>query len=219
MDVPYLVRRAVLPGLVALVALGLAACSWAATSAATPTAESQLNVQNASATPASAATALPATSQPSAPTATAVAAASGPQTIFIDAPLPGTLVGSPAQLAGRTQRMPAGGQLEYQVIGPSGQVIGSDKLAVSAGAGGGGVFNAPLTFILPQNGGNVTARLFERAADGSIAATSDLPMFVQSQVQSITIDTPPSGTQVGSPMVLTGQLARQPGQGRLYYWV
>jgi hypothetical protein len=35
------------------------------------------------------------------------------------------------------------------------------------------------------------------------------------QVQSITIDTPPPGTQVGSPMTLTGWVARSPNQGLL----
>ncbi len=212
MDVLILVRRAMLVGLVALAALGLAAC-WPAASNTTATAESQLNVQNVSPTPASlaAATALPAPTQPITPL--------GPQQIFIDAPPSGTLVGSPLQLGGRTERMPIGGQLGYQVLDPGGQVIGSGSVPVGAGAGSGGAFNAPLTFNLPQNGGNITARLFEIAADGSQVATSDLIMFVQSQVQSITIDTPPSGTQVGSPMTLTGRLARPPNQGLLSYVV
>ena len=78
MDVPILLRRAMPVGLVALAALFLAACGPAAASATTPTAESQLNVQNASPTPASAATALPAATQPISPTAAAV---TGPQTI------------------------------------------------------------------------------------------------------------------------------------------
>ncbi len=219
MDVPVLVRRAMLFGLVALAALGLAAC-WPAAPATTPTAESQLNVQNVSPTPASpAAAALPASTQPITPTALAVAPPLGPQQIFIDAPPAGILVGSPMQLAGRTLRMPAGGQLGYQVLDPSGQVIGSSNLPVSADGSGGGAFDAPLTFNLPQNGGTVTARLFENNPDGSQAAISSLDLYVQSQVQSITIDTPPAGTQVGSPMTLTGRVARLPNQGLLSYVV
>jgi hypothetical protein len=220
MDVRLLIRQALLVGPVAIVALGLAACGPAAASDTTPTGEAQLGVQNASATPASPSgpTTLPAATQPISPTATAPAQAAGPQQIFIDSPAPGTLVGSPAQVSGRTLRMPVGGQLGYQVIGANGQVIGSGNLLVGAAAGG-GAFNTPLTFTLPQNGGTVTARLFETVADGTQAAVSSLDMFVQSQVQSITIDTPAPGTQVGSPMVLTGQLARPPNQNRLYYWV
>lgn len=216
MDIPQLARRAMPFSLVALAALGLAACGPAATPDTSPTAESQLSVQNASPTPGgAAATALPAPTQPISPTA--VAQAAGPQTISIDTPAPGTLVGSPMQITGRTQRMPAGGQLSYQVISAAGQVIGSSNLPVAAAAGGGGVFDAPISFTLPQNGGNVTIRLFENNPDGSQAAIESRDMFVQSQVQTITIDTPPPGTQVGSPVVLTGQLARTPGQNRLLY--
>src|SRR6476619_710310 len=103
MDVPILVRRAVLLSLVTLAALGVTAC-WPVASATTPTAASQQNVQNVSTTPESpAATALPQPTQPITPTALAVAQL-GPQQIFIDAPPPGTLVGSPVQVGGRTQR-------------------------------------------------------------------------------------------------------------------
>jgi hypothetical protein len=52
-----------------------------------------------------------------------VATPLGPQTIFIDAPPAGTLVGSPLQLKGRTQRIPTGGQLGYQVLDPASEVI------------------------------------------------------------------------------------------------
>ena len=220
MDVPVLVRRAMLLGLVALAALGLAAC-WPAASTTTPTAESQLRVQNVSPAPASlaAATALPAPPQLITPTALAVAPPLGPQQIFIDAPPAGMLVGNPVQLAGRTQRMPTSGQLGYQVLDPGSQVIGSGNVPVSPDAGGGGAFNAPLAFRLLQNGGNITARLFEITADGSQVATTDLVMSVQSQVQQIFIDTPPAGTQVGSPMTLTGRVARPPNQGLLSYLV
>src|SRR6266487_2730771 len=114
MDVAVLIRRAMLFGLIALAALGLAAC-WPAAPSTTPTAESDLNVQNVSPTSVSAAagTALPTPTQPITPTALAVATPLGPQQIFIDAPPAGTLVGSPMQLKGRTQRMPVGGQLGY----------------------------------------------------------------------------------------------------------
>jgi Immunoglobulin-like domain of bacterial spore germination len=219
MNVQVLVRRAILVGSIALAALGLAAC-WPAAPATTPTAESESNVQNVSPVPASssAATALPASTQPLTPTALAVAPL-GPQAIFIDAPPAGMLVGSPMQIKGRTQRMPVGGQLGYQVLNSGGQVIGSRTLPVSADGNGGGVFDAPLDFTLPQNGGTVTARLFEIAADGSQPAITDLGVFVQSQVQQIFIDTPPPGTQVGSPMTLTGRVARLPNQGLLSYVV
>jgi hypothetical protein len=219
MDVAYLIQRAMLPAVVALAALGLAACGPAATSNTTATADAQLSVNNALVTPeaSGAATAMPAPTQPISPTAAALPA--GPQAIFIVTPAPSTLVGSPLQISGRTDRMPVGGQLSYQVIDAVGQVIGSNNLPVSPGAGGGGVFNAPITFGLPQNGGTVTARLFENNPDGTQAAITSREVFVQSQIQSITIDTPPPGTQVGSPMVLTGQLARTPSQNRLLYWV
>ena len=215
MDVPVLVRRAMVCGLVALAALGLAACLPAAPST-NPTAEAELHVQNAALTAVSAptATALPVPTQPITPTTLAVAPL-GPQQIFIDAPPFGTLVGSPVQLAGRTERMPVGGKLGYQVLDSASQVIGFGDVSVGAGAGGGGTFDAALKFTLPSNGGTVTAQLFERTGDGSIVASSGVDLFVQSQVQSVTIDSPTAGTPVGSPMTLTGRVARLPSQGLL----
>jgi len=121
------------------------------------------------------------------------------------------------QLKGRTQRMPAGGQINYQVLDSGGQVIGSKTLLVNADGAGGGTFDASLTFDLPQNGGNITARLFEPNPDGSLAAVTSRDMFVQSQVQSITIDSPEQGRQVGSPMTFVGSVARLPSQGFLSY--
>ena len=59
-------------------------------------------------------------------------------------------------------------------------MIGSGKVTVVAGAGG-GAFDAPPNFILPQNGGMVTAQLSERMSDGSIVANG-VDLFVQSQV-------------------------------------
>jgi hypothetical protein len=215
-------------GLAALAALGLAAC-WPWAPSPQPTAEPQVNVQNASSIPASsaavtaaaivAATTVPTATQPISTTAAMPAAPSGPQAIYIDAPPWGQLAGSPAQLKGRTLRMPAGGQLNYKVFDQSNQMIGSDKLSVSADGSGGGAFDAPLTFRLPQNGGNITAHLFEPGPNGSEVASADLGMFVQSQVQSITIDSPEPGRQVGSPMTITGQVARVPSQGFLSYVV
>jgi hypothetical protein len=218
MDVPVLVRRTLSFGLVTLAALGLAACSFGAPATA-PTAEAGQSVQNVLSTAEPSATPLPATTQPITPTATAVAIPQGPQQIYIDAPPAGMLVGSPAQLKGRTQRMPAGGEIDYQVLFQGSQVIGNGKVKVSADGAGGGLFDAPLTFNLPQSGGTVTARLFENNPDGSQAAITSLDMFVQSQVQTITIDSPEPGRQVGSPMTLTGRLARTPNGGQLSYVV
>jgi hypothetical protein len=222
MDVPWLAKRAVPLALVLLAALSLPACGPAAASTATPSETTAIEVSNAASTSAAAqaATAAPTQAPPTpTQTVTQTAALAGPQTIFIDAPPFGTLVGSPVQLAGRTQRMPAGGQLNYQVLQAGSQVIGNGLVPVRALADGSGMFDAPLTFTIPQNGGMVTAQLFENAPDGSIAAISGVDLFVQSQFQSITIDTPPPGTQVGSPLVLTGQLARLPSQGRLSYLI
>jgi hypothetical protein len=232
MDVPVLVRRAMFGGMVALAALGLAACGPEAPATAT-TEVPLVNVQNASPAPAStsAATTLPSSTQsltatqpltstqPLTPTTAAASAPVGPQAIFIDEPPFGWLVGSPMQLKGRTQRMPIGGQINYQVLDAGGQVKGNGNVPVIADGAGGGFFDAPLTFTLPQNGGNITARLFETNPDGTLAAVSSRDMFVQSQVQSITIDSPVQGWQVGSPMTFVGRVARLPSQGFLSYVV
>jgi len=119
-------------GLVALAAFGLVAC-WSSAPATAPTEENNVNVQNASTAAAStAATALPTATQPITPTALAIAPL-GPQAIFVDAPPAGTLVGSPMQLKGRTQRMPVGGKLGYQVLDANGRLLHSqDTSALEA---------------------------------------------------------------------------------------
>lgn len=194
------------PATTAVVALPTSAAPATAIAAATP---SIAPTQSPSAVPV-----VPATATPMPPTPTLV-----PQQIAIDSPPPGTLVGSPVVLTGRVARVPSGGALAYRVVTASGQDVGSGPVPVSGAATGSGTFNVSLNFALPPNGGDLRVELVDRAAEGTVVASAALGLYVQSQSQTITINTPPPQTQVGSPVVLTGQLARTPFQNRLDYIV
>jgi hypothetical protein len=136
------------------------------------------------------------------------------QAIAIDSPAPGTVVGSPVVLAGRTALFPTGGVLNYRVIDANGNQLGNGSVNVAGSSGQPGSFNASLTFREPQGGGVIRAEL----SDPSNGSSASVDMFV-APPQAITITSPSPGTQVGSPVVLTGQLARLPFQSSLSYRV
>src|SRR5262245_51469453 len=139
------------------------------------------------------------------------------QAILIDTPLPGTLVGSPVVITGRTARLPKNSLLDYRFTDSTGQQLGAGQLHVDGARGQPGSFVASLTFTLPRDGGAVRIALIDRGDAAGQPATSALDMVVDAQYQSITIDTPPPGTAVGSPLVLTGWTARTPYGGSLNY--
>jgi hypothetical protein len=136
------------------------------------------------------------------------------QAIVIDTPPAGTQVGSPVVLTGRTNLYPNGGQLQYRVIDSGGQQIGAGGFAVGGGPGQRGSFVGELTFTEPPNGGNIRVEL----SDGSVRAAIDLVVALPPP-QQIVIDTPAWGTQVGSPVVITGRSTRYPASGALNYRV
>jgi hypothetical protein len=138
------------------------------------------------------------------------------QAIRIDTPQAGTQVGSPVVLTGRTNRYPNSGQLNYRVVDYTGTEIGAGDFAVDGAPGQRGSFNASLTFAEPANGGNIRVELSDQTAnvntpiDQTVAAPPP---------QEIMIDTPAAGTQVGSPVVITGRVGRYPSSGKLNYRV
>jgi immunoglobulin-like protein involved in spore germination len=142
------------------------------------------------------------------------------QAIVIDTPPPGTQVGSPMVLTGRTNLYPSGGQLQYRVIDSAGQEIGAGAFDVDGAPGRRGSFAASLTFKEPANGGNIRVEMSDRAGNDAASASAAIDLFVaQPPPQQIFLDTPAPGTQVGSPMVLTGRTARYPTNGKLNYRV
>jgi hypothetical protein len=166
--------------------------------------------------PTAAATPAPPTPTPAPASPTPVP----PQAITITSPPPGTLVGSPVVITGVTQRLPLNGKLSYAIAGPDGKQIGAGAFPVAAAGDGSGAFTASLTFDLPQNGGGITVTIFEPGqAPGTNTATASLPLVVAAQIQKITITSPPPGTQVGSPVTVTGSTAKMPFNGRLNYRV
>jgi hypothetical protein len=146
------------------------------------------------------------------------------QQIIIDTPPPGTNVGNPVVITGRTARYPFQGTLGYRIVDANGNVPGSGAFNVSGQPNQPGTFNASLEFDLPPEGGPIRVELFDQnAANGQVAATAAVDLIASAArppgppPQQITILSPPPGTQVGSPMVVTGQTARFPFEGNLQY--
>lgn len=143
----------------------------------------------------------------------------GQQQIVIDSPPPGTEVGSPVVITGRTALYPTRGQLSYRVIDATNLQIGAGVFVVGGAPGQGAAFNASLTFNPPAQGGPIRIDVFDQNPQtGAVLGTSSIGLQV-SGPQQIVIDSPPPGTQVGSPMTVTGRTARMPFQNNLAYTV
>jgi hypothetical protein len=140
------------------------------------------------------------------------------QEIVIDTPPPGTQVGSPVVITGRTARLPTNGQLAYQIT--SGNVLLGGGVFGVATSDTGATFNASLSFNVPVQGGPVRVEIVERnPLDQSVIASAGIDLTVAPQQQGILIESPPVGTTVGSPVVITGRTQQFPLQGSLAYRV
>lgn len=131
------------------------------------------------------------------------------QMITIETPPVGTLVGSPVTITGRTAETPATGQLSYRVRDAAGTQIGGGNFPVQQG----GAFVAALVFIEPTTGGPINVEIADPGKATAVIALAVAPP------QTITFDSPPAGTFVGSPMTITGRTSRYPFQGALSYRV
>lgn len=140
-----------------------------------------------------------------------------PQEITIESPPPGTVVGSPVVLTGRTSRFPLEGKLNYMFFDTSGTRIGAGAFDVNGTAGQPATFNVSLAFNLPAPG-PIRAELYERNAAGVTISKASIDLYI-APPQAITIETPSTGSLVGSPVILTGRLARYPFEGVLGYRV
>ena len=144
----------------------------------------------------------------------------GPQTITITSPAPQTQVGSPVTITGNTVRFPAQGRLQYRFLDSAGNQLGAGALPVSGSTGQPATFSASLVFNLPPGGGLVRFEVSDTSNNASSAL--DLAVTPPATVvpqQRITISSPAPGTQVGSPVTITGSAANFPSDGNLDYRV
>lgn len=141
-----------------------------------------------------------------------------PQRIIVETPPSGTQVGNPVVLTGRTVRFPPSGVLGYAIYDSGGAQVGGGVFPVAGGPLEGGRFAASLGFAYPPLGGRLRIDLYDQDPFTlAFLATATLETATAALVQQITIDTPPFGTQVGSPVVLTGRATRYPASGALQY--
>jgi hypothetical protein len=144
--------------------------------------------------------------------------APAPQRIVIETPDAGMLVGNPVVLTGRTVRFPAAGALGYAIYSSTGAQVGGGIFPVSGSRQEGGRFSASLGFFYPEQGGPLRIDLYDQdPLTGTFPATASLQARTVALRQQVIIETPALGTQVGSPVVITGRTARYPVGGSLQY--
>jgi len=140
------------------------------------------------------------------------------QAIIFETPAPGTTIGSPVVITGRTNLYPNRGQLGYRVLDAAGKELGKGSFPVEGAPGQRARFNASLTFTEPPNGGSLRLEIFDQADNGAMIANAAIDLVVAPPPpQQIIIETPAPGTQVGSPVVITGRTTRRPANGQLNY--
>jgi hypothetical protein len=158
------------------------------------------------------------------------------QQIFIDTPPPGTLVGSPVVITGRTVQYPFGGQLAYRFRDGQGSQLGSGAIRVAGQPGSSGSFNAQLYFDVRPGFSQIFLDIFENGPTNQVVASATIALQVSSAPPAtavppvatvappdstlpapIVIDTPAPGTEVGSPVVVTGRTNLFPSGGVLYW--
>lgn len=169
---------------------------------------------------------------PPAPSATALPTV---QSITIETPPAGTVVGSPVVITGRAALPPRTGSLNYVVRSLNRETLGQGSFPVAAPPGQPAniPFVASINFAEPPQGGAITVEIYDRDAVGNILAsaivrlqvnprgqpTPTIPSGGQIVRQEIIIETPPPGTVVGSPVVITGRTTLPPLGGALDYRV
>jgi hypothetical protein len=152
------------------------------------------------------------------PAAAAPAAQQGAQRILIESPPAGTQVGSPVVITGSLAQLPASASLSYVVLASDGRQIGGGSFPIPGTPGQPAYFIASLTFDEPLDGDSITLQVLDiDPASGGVLAVVTLPLVTAPVPQRIVIDTPPAGTQVGNPVVVTGRTVRFPPSGVLGY--
>lgn len=150
------------------------------------------------------------------------------QEITIETPGAGTRIGSPIVVTGRTASPTDSGQLAWVMRDVRGFELGFGSFAVSADLR----FNASLDFVEPPDQSELVLELYDASGSRVLARSSVrlvyLPpaaLVVRSQVvqpqagQRVIIETPLTGTRVGSPMVTTGRVVDIPAGGLLYWHI
>lgn len=144
------------------------------------------------------------------------------QVITITSPTNGTQVGSPLTITGNTNQFPFQGSLDYRVVNSANQLLGQGSFAVNGAPGQATNFVAELRFNLPAGGGPIRVDVYDEDTNGRVAALASVDLVIAppqptAGPQQITISSPPPGTVVGSPIVVTGSTTRFPAQGNLKY--
>lgn len=153
------------------------------------------------------------------------------QLITIDTPAQGAIVGSPVVLTGHTAEYPTHGQLHYRILAEDGSELNADVFAVTGAPNEPTTFTASLTFREPIVRGRVTIELLDRdASTDAVLASASINLNVNPPpivvipanlelAPQIVIESPASGSDVFSPVVITGYATAYPAQGKLNYRV
>jgi Immunoglobulin-like domain of bacterial spore germination len=138
-------------------------------------------------------TVLQATSLPAPPSATPTATPLA-QLIMIETPAPGTLVGSPVVITGRTSAYPAQGQLHYRIViaDQRNTTLASGTFTVTGALHHPATFNVSLTFAAPAGPSRITVELFDQdASTQAVVASASVTLPIN--LPSIQAAPPSSG--------------------------
>ncbi|NTU80073.1 MAG: hypothetical protein HGA45_11820 [Chloroflexales bacterium] len=138
------------------------------------------------------------------------------QQIFIDEPADNQVISSPVRVSGRTTLYPSGGTLRYRFYEPSGAELARGTIPVSGQAGQAGRFNATLAYLAPA-GDRVLIELAEiDARSGAVVARAERSArYAPTTAQQILIDSPTSGSRIGTRLSVSGRAALYPSEGDL----
>ncbi len=165
----------------------------------------------------------------------------GGRTITITTPQANAVVSSPIPVAGMVSLVPVAGSLIYQLFGPDDLLLAQGTFPTQGNAGEAGVFAGSLPYTLVEQGPGRLELLDVNPADGALLAMSTVaiilapgqaaqtaptvlvstltPLPPATAQQQIFLDSPPSGTTVGSPMTITGRTTQPPAGNTLSYLI
>ena len=149
------------------------------------------------------------------------------QSIAIQSPSSGALVGGPFELRGALARAPQDSALVYRVYDADGYLIGVGQAAVENKSGGAAAFTAPITYTLDVTTAGRIAVVDQDAASGAILGRGVVEVVLAPtgpalDEQALTdgvivIQSPADRSVVNAPIQLKGGIASTPAESQLTY--
>ncbi|MDE0047825.1 MAG: hypothetical protein OXO54_13680 [Chloroflexota bacterium] len=150
------------------------------------------------------------------------------QALVIESPLPGETVANGVEVRGTASTYPSAESLAYSVYDARGGVIGMGSLPVDGYADQPGTFAAPVEFIAGADGPGRIEIVDINPVDGSALARTAVSVILQAApltdgrtsrepTPELVLESPLSGTTVGTTVELRGRISALPFEKNLTY--